>query len=175
MSIPPLPEGAEDSVEMRAANAVHSLAIHLLRRARAADRATGLSPERLSLLSVVAYAGPVRVGALAEAEGVTPPAISRIVKSLESDGFVTRIRAPEDAREVLVAATAKGRKLMENGRRRRIELIAAEFRELSPRELSTVTQAATILMHAGHEARKPEPASLAGARTGKAQNGKRIS
>lgn len=120
------------------------MAIHLLRRARRADKETGLGPERLSLLSVVAYAGPRNVGALAEAEGVSPPAISRIVKSLEEDGLVSRNRPAADAREVLVAATARGRKLMEKGRRRRIELIADELRAMPKRDLSILIDAARI-------------------------------
>lgn len=145
MSIPPLPDGLAETDATLAANALHSLAIHLLRRARMADKETGLSPERLSLLSVVAYGGPSKIGVLAEAEGVSAPAISRIVTALEEAGLVTRARPPGDGREVLVAATAKGRKLMEKGRRRRIELIAEEFYGLSSRDFSTLMSAATIL------------------------------
>lgn len=140
-----MPQGLVENDATLAANALHSLAIHLLRRARSADEETGLGPERLSLLSVVAYGGAKNIGALAEAEGVSAPAISRIVKSLEGAGLVARTRAPGDAREVIVAATVKGRKLMERGRRRRIELIAEELQGLSRRELSAITAAAAIL------------------------------
>lgn len=151
MSIPPLPAGLADSQSSRAANALHSLSIHVLRRARTADKETGLSPERLSLLSVLAFAGPRSVSALAEIEGVSRPAISRIVGSLEAQGLVDRTRDPDDGRGVVVRATAKGRKLVERGRRRRVELIDKELRGLSRRDLSVLEDALEIL--AGLDAR----------------------
>ena len=40
----------------RIADRLHSAAIHLLRGVRRADRETGLSPQRLSALSVVVFA-----------------------------------------------------------------------------------------------------------------------
>lgn len=145
MSIPPLPAGLADSQSARAANALHSLSIHILRRARTADRETGLSPERLSLLSVLAFAGPRSVSALAEIEGVSRPAISRIAGALESQGLVDRDRDPDDGRGVVVRATAKARKLVERGRRRRVELIEKELHGLSRRELSVLGEALEIL------------------------------
>lgn len=138
MSIPPLPDGVENSRRMRAANALHSLAIHILRRARAADRDTGLTRERLSLLSVLVYAGPRTISALAAIEDVSAPAISRNAKALEGLGLVRRSKFKEDAREVIVAATAKGRRLVETGRRGRLALVAADLAALSPADLETL-------------------------------------
>lgn len=145
MSIPPLPEGLSDNSVNRAANALHSLSIHLLRRARQADRETGLSPERLSLLSVLVFAGPRTIGALAEIEGVSAPAISRIVSSLEATGFAARTRNPGDAREVRVSATARGKRLMEKGRKRRLEIIASLLGELDRKNLAALSDVADIL------------------------------
>jgi hypothetical protein len=36
------------------ANQLHALSVHLLRQARISDREAGLTPERLSLLSILA-------------------------------------------------------------------------------------------------------------------------
>lgn len=130
---------------MQTANALHSLSIHLLRRARVADKKSGLSPERLSLLSVIAYAGPQTVNRLAEIESVSPPAISRIVTSLESLGLALRKRSSKDARSVTVHATAKGRRLVEAGRRRRLEHIADELSQLSDRDLAALARVGKIL------------------------------
>ena len=44
---------------------LHSAAIHLLRGLRAADRASGLTPARLSALSVLVFGGPCTLGELA--------------------------------------------------------------------------------------------------------------
>lgn len=145
MSIPPLPAGLENTELTRAANALHSLSIHLLRRAREADRESGLSPERLSLLSILAYAGGQTVGRLAEMEQVSAPAISRIVSSLEKLGLAKRIRGEIDARAVMVEATEKGRRLVEKGRQRRLEIIAAELSRLNQRDIAALGKAAGIL------------------------------
>lgn len=153
MSIPPLPEGLPDNSVNRAANALHSLSIHLLRRARLADRETGLSPERLSVLSVLVFAGPRSVGALAEAEGVSAPAISRIVSSLEATGFASRERSKGDAREVRVSATAKARRLVERGRKRRLEIIASELQKLDRRDIGVLADVAAILGRLGAAAK----------------------
>ena len=131
---------------MRIANMLHSLSIHLLRRARSADKETGLSPERLSLLSIIAYAGPKTINRLAEVEGVSPPAISRIVTSLETLRLAQRKRSRVDARTVSVHATAKGRRLVEAGRGRRLERIADELAQLKTRDLATLGRIGDILV-----------------------------
>jgi DNA-binding MarR family transcriptional regulator len=145
LSIPPLPDGLQNNRRNRVANSLHSIAIHLLRRARAVDRETGLSPQRLSLLSVLAYAGPKTVSQLADAEQVSRPAISVLLTALEKKGLARRERSQSDARRVLVHATPKGKHLMERGRRRRVERIACELATLSPSQLALLDRAARVL------------------------------
>jgi DNA-binding MarR family transcriptional regulator len=145
MSIPPLPQGLRDSEISRAANALHSLAIHVLRRARAADLASGLNPERLSLLSALVYGGPRRVGDLAAIEGVSMPAVSRTLTGLEKLGLAARRRDPTDARVVLAQATAKGKRLMEQGRRRRLEIVCELLARLDRREVGAVAAVGALL------------------------------
>ncbi len=145
MSIPSLPAGAEKTELMQIANALHSLSVHLLRRARTADKTSGLTPERLSLLSVLAYAGPQSINRLSEIEGVSAPAISRSVSSLEKMGLVGRIRGRDDNRAVIVRTTPRGKRLMETGRRRRIELIAEELALLDKKSLSRLTHISSVL------------------------------
>jgi len=145
LSIPPLPAGVKNSELMQTANALHSLSIHILRQARKADKKSGLSPERLSLLSVLTYAGPQSINRLSEIEAVSAPAISRIVSSLESLDLLKRVRNQDDARTVTVHATAKGRRLMETGRRRRLETIASELSQLNQRDLAGLSKISEIL------------------------------
>ena len=52
------------------ASDLNSAAIHLLRGLRATDRAAGLTPARLSALSVIVFGGPCPLGRLARAEDV---------------------------------------------------------------------------------------------------------
>lgn len=145
MSIPPLPHGLPDTPHHRAANALHSAAIRLLRLARRADEDIGLTPERLSLLSVLVYAGPQNLGRLAEIEQVSPPAISRIVKALVEDGLVERERDRHDRRSVTAHATARGKRLMEAGRRGRLRRISAALEGLSEADLERLRRAADRL------------------------------
>lgn len=145
MSIPPLPAGLPDTAVTRVANRLHSAAIHLLRRARAADRESGLTPERLSLLSVIAFGGPRTLSELAVIEQVSLPAISRSAKGLEEAGLVRRETPSGDRRQVRLHATRAGRRLMEAGRRRRLQHIAVDLQGLDRRQLEQLERAAAIL------------------------------
>src|SRR6266540_2446749 len=103
------------------ADRLHSAAIHLLRRLRVEDKAMGLSAPRASALSVIVFRGPVTMSALAEAEQVRPPTITRLVDGLERRGLVRRVSHAEDGRVQLVEATAAGKRLLQKGRARRVE------------------------------------------------------
>ena len=141
MSIPPLPSSLPDNRIHRMANRLHSAAIHILRGVRAVDAATGLTPERLSLLSVLCFAGPRTVGELADAEMVSRPAISRILNGLETSGLARRARTRPDRRQVVVHATRKGRKLMETARWRRLQRIGENLTRLEEGELDVLEAA----------------------------------
>ena len=127
------------------ADRLHSAAIHLLRRLRVEDEALGISAPRLSALSVLVFAGPRRVGELAEAEQVEPPTMTRLIDGMERDGFVAREPDPEDGRAVIVRATAKGVRALKKGRSRRIDALAAGLRSLPPGELAALARGVDVL------------------------------
>ena len=127
------------------ADRLHSAAIHLLRRVRRVDEATGLSAARLSALSVVVFGGPTTLGGLARAEQVTAPTMSKLVDALEREGLVTRGADERDGRAVLVRPTGEGERILAEGRRRRIDELAGLFRDLSPDELELLGDAAAIV------------------------------
>lgn len=127
------------------ADRLHAAAIHLLRRVRREDIATGLSPARLSALSVVVFGGPIRISDLARAEQVRTPTITPIVAALEAAGLVTREADESDARAALLRATPKGARLMAEGRARRVARLASELRALSPADRAALAAAAGIL------------------------------
>jgi DNA-binding MarR family transcriptional regulator len=131
--------------QLETADRLHSAAIHLLRRLRIDDPQSGLSPSRLSALSVVVFGGPLTISALAEAEQVRPPTISRLVKELEAEGVLRRESDPDDRRVQRVRATAKGRRLLEEGRQRRVARLAAELESLSGEERRVLAEAARLL------------------------------
>ena len=127
------------------ADALHSAAIHLLRGVRREDEQTGVGPARLSALSVLVFAGPMRLTDLARIEQVKPPTMTKVVAGLESSGLVRRRDDEEDARAVRLEATARGTKLLQEGRRRRVERLAAALDRLDAEEVEALARAAEIL------------------------------
>jgi DNA-binding MarR family transcriptional regulator len=127
------------------AQRLHAAAIHLLRRLRAEDDASGLTAPRLSALSVLVFGGPRSIGELAAAEQVRPPTISRLVRELERDGLVRREADSGDARVRRVSASAAGRALLAAGRARRLERLAASLAALSAADRRLLALAAPLL------------------------------
>jgi DNA-binding MarR family transcriptional regulator len=127
------------------ADRLHSAAIHVLRRAVEEDAASGLSRARLSALSVVVFRGPLTLGELAAAEGVRSATMTGIVHGLVGDGLVRRRPSPADGRAVLIDATARGRRLLNRARARRIDLVAARLADLSATELELVARATQLV------------------------------
>src|SRR6478735_4656999 len=103
--------GSADDV----ADRLHSAAIHLLRRLRREDDASGLSAPRLSALSVLVFGGPLTIGALAAAE------------------------------QVRVAATSAATALLHAGRRRRVAALSADVGKLSAKDRRAVLVAIPVL------------------------------
>ncbi len=127
------------------ADRLHSAAIHLLRRLRVEDEALGISAPRLSALSVLVFAGPRRVGELAEAEQVEPPTMTRLVDGMERDGYVVRGADPVDRRAVIVRATAKGVRALKRGRAQRVGALAEGLRSLSADQLAALAHGVDVL------------------------------
>jgi DNA-binding MarR family transcriptional regulator len=127
------------------ADRLHSAAIHLLRRLRVEDRATGLSGPRASALSVVVFGGPITLGDLAAAEQVKPPTMTRLVSALERLGLVRREGDDSDARLVRIRATPTGIRRLQEGRARRIARLQSVLQDLSDDDLVTMERAVTLL------------------------------
>src|SRR5262249_23438694 len=127
------------------ADRLHSAAIHLLRRVRKQDTASGEGPARLSALSVLVFGGPKTLKELAAAEQGKAPTMSRIVSGLERSRLIEITEDPQDARRLRIAPTAKGTRLLEKARERRIADLAAALERLTPDELAHVGDAVEIL------------------------------
>lgn len=140
-----LESAGKNSEILKTADRLHSAAIHLLRHLRKQDLATGEGPARLSALSVLVFGGPKALGELAAAEQVKPPTMSRIVAGLERSRLVAISRDAQDARRMKIVATAKGTRLLERGRRRRIELLGSHLQWLSADQLNKLCDGIEIL------------------------------
>jgi DNA-binding MarR family transcriptional regulator len=128
------------------AELLHAAAIRLLRMVRLEDAQAGVGPAQLSALSVLVFGGAKTVSELATLEQVRPPTMSRIVDGLANKKLVQRVEDEADRRTVRVRATAKGEKLMQAGKARRVRALAARFEGLSAADLKTLHTAAQLML-----------------------------
>lgn len=135
----------DDARAERLADRLHAASIHLLRRLRRQDDASGVTAPHLSALSVLVFGGARTLGDLAAAEQVRPPSMTRIVHNLEREGLVEREPHPDDRRAVRIRATDAGRRILEEGRARRVHSLAGRLRALNADELACLERAAGLL------------------------------
>jgi DNA-binding MarR family transcriptional regulator len=134
-----------DAAPGELARQLHSVAIHLLRRLRRADDRMGLSGPRASALSVLVFGGPTSLAQLAKAEQVKPPTMARLVDALEAAGLARRAADRSDLRAVRIRATAKGRKLLLEGRARRLHQLTKMLEGATAAEQAALANAVSTL------------------------------
>ncbi len=67
------------------------------------------------------------------------------MSDLEADGLVNRTRDPSDGRIQWISATARGRRVLEKGRRARVRKLEEDVGRLDPGERAAIEQALSIL------------------------------
>jgi DNA-binding MarR family transcriptional regulator len=139
---------------------LNSGAIHLLRGLRRVDEAAGLTPARLSALSVLVFGGPCTLGRLAEIEDVAGPTMTRIVDGLSDLGLAERSTHPLSGRAVLISATPPGTELMQAAAQRRHRAIDAAMARLSARDRAALDRAAPALVRLAAALRGQEAAAV---------------
>lgn len=127
------------------ASALRMSVLRLARRLRSERADTSLSLTQLATLATLERHGAMSVGELAAHERVQPPSMTRVVACLEQLGLVTRDPHPSDRRQVVLAASAAGRALLVEDRRRRDVWLAQRLKELSPHEREVLRAAAPVL------------------------------
>lgn len=70
--------------------------------------------------------------------------------ALEAEGLVSRRSVAQDRRQAQVSATAKGKRLMEAGRRRRIETLAETLTAATGAELDEISRALRVVRRSLH-------------------------
>lgn len=97
-------------------------------------RGSGMTPQQFWLLRHLRESGPLSIGELAQALGVTTGSATVACKRLEKAGLLTRERLSEDERVVQVALTEQGCARFDALRLQRREALAAWLNVLEPRE-----------------------------------------
>ncbi|HEX6993573.1 MAG TPA: MarR family transcriptional regulator [Gammaproteobacteria bacterium] len=127
------------------AELLHERVSRLSRQLRHMELPSGMTPERLSTLSVIDRSGPISVTALADREMVRPATMSRMVSALVDEGLVRRREDKADGRGVLVSVTAKGRRVYRRAQQQRLEQLAEALNALTPEQLSAMRELADVL------------------------------
>lgn len=132
--------------EWDVADRLHSAAIHLLRRLRIQDLASGIGPAKLSALSVLVFSGrALSLAELAAAEQVKNPTMSRLVTAMQRDGLVRTEAAKEDARSIQITPTSRGKALLFAGKKRRVDSLAKALSSLGKEQLGDMEKAVRLL------------------------------
>lgn len=99
---------------------------------------SGMSLTAVSTLARLERDGPLRLTALAAAEGVTQPAMTQLVQRLEQQGLAGRVGDPTDGRASLVTVTDAGRTLLTERRATRNARLAGLLAALPEAEQRTL-------------------------------------
>lgn len=92
--------------------------------------------------------GSVSVSALAEASQTSRSAVSKAVDALVRRGLVTRSQDPDDRRNVPLALTGEGQRVMDGVFNEAEAWLSARFERLSPEKLEILLQGMEILRKA---------------------------
>jgi len=147
---------------MRISEDLNRAALRLTRRLRITDAESGMSAARLSVLSVLVYGGPKSITALARAEQVAQPTMSKIVGGLVKAGLARVSADANDARVRIVTVTKRGSTLLENAKQQRLRALDAMLNTLPPEQIGNLDQAARSIEHMLDTLKPPREAAQPG-------------
>ena len=145
MSVCAPPRTTVPRTEAELASALRMVVARLGRRLRVERPADVLPAGLVAVLAALGRDGAQRITALAAAENVRPPSMTRTVAALVEQGLVQRGGNPDDGRQVLVSLTAGGRSVLEADRRRRQAWFDDHLRALAPAERAALRAALPVL------------------------------
>jgi DNA-binding MarR family transcriptional regulator len=115
-----------------------------LRRATPPDGADGAV---LALLIILHRDGAMPAVALADAQGLQPQSLSRVIARMEDHALIERTPDPADRRNKLIAITDKGRRALGYTMQHRRAWLASRIAErLSGDERETLVEASELML-----------------------------
>jgi DNA-binding MarR family transcriptional regulator len=121
------------------------LAIGRLSRSLRRSGTPGLGHGSISALSTLVGCGEMRLGDLANKEGVAAPTMSRIVAALVEAKYVQREPDPADRRAWLVQATPDGERMVSGLRSTRVQELRRRIERLPEAEQTQLILAIPVL------------------------------
>jgi DNA-binding MarR family transcriptional regulator len=117
------------------------------RRLRAARPRSGVSLAGIGVLSTLRRLGPSPATRLATEERLQPQSLTRIIAQLVRARCIIRTRNPHDRREILIALTPQGHRVLADDLRGRQEWLERAMAEtLNPAERAALLRAAEPLL-----------------------------
>jgi len=140
---------ADSTTEL--ASALRLAVLRTARRLRSQRVNTAVTLSQLSALATVDKCGPMSAGELAGIERVQPPSMTKILASLEAEGWVQRSPHPDDRRQSIISITQAGHDLLDAETRARDSWLATRLVDFSPDELRILSEAVGVLDRLGSE------------------------
>lgn len=121
-------------------------AVARLNRRLRQERQSDLTATQLSVLGSVRVLGPATPSQIAARERVSQPSVTRTIKCLLDDAYITKTPHPDDGRQVLVAMSDLGEKVLEEERQRRDLWLDRRLAALSTDERARLRDATDLLV-----------------------------
>ncbi|MGH9106721.1 MAG: MarR family winged helix-turn-helix transcriptional regulator, partial [Acidimicrobiales bacterium] len=129
----------------------------LARRLRPTAAAGWMTAAEVDMLVVADKRGPARMSDLASFCGLNPTMLSRMVPKLEQAGLLARRPDPADKRVCQVEATAKARKVLQQVRSERNDILSLLLRDLDGPEREAIAAATPALEKLAERLREGAP------------------
>jgi DNA-binding MarR family transcriptional regulator len=123
------------------ANELRPVLLRLTRELRRETEQFGVTGRQATLLWLIKGSPGLTLRALAETEGISPPALSGHVDRLERAGLLVRVRSEVDRRRVGLDLTPEGERLLRSVRERRTAWLAERLGALEPEALGAIEAA----------------------------------
>src|SRR5437660_12121405 len=133
------------AVDASLAPELRTTVMRLARRMRSERPDDSLTLSQIAALGTVLRHGPMTPSELAAHEKVQPPSMTRIIAKLDEHGYVARTPDPTDGRQVVVSATAEGRALLADDRRRKDKWLSLRLTTLSSADRAALATALPVL------------------------------
>ncbi len=142
-----MPAVVDTTIEFEVAQRLRQTISRLYRHLRDTDASThpAMTPARASALLLVDRRGPIRLAELAEAEGLNPTMLSRMVGDMVEAGVLARSSDPGDRRAAWVQVTDAGAELARHLRDQRTQAVLGAMDELSDAERRAIVKALPAL------------------------------
>lgn len=121
-------------------------AVARLNRRLRQERQSDLTATQLSVLGSVRVFGSATPSQIAARERVSQPSVTRTLKCLLDDAYITKIPHPDDGRQVLVSVSDLGEKVLAEERQRRDLWLDRRLSSLTPDERARLRDATDLLV-----------------------------